>query len=170
MEKNNTDPEANLESNVKYFMQELGYYCSQASFATLQKLLSIECDTSAFIKALRPFPGIALRFETCGAVTGSLIAIGLIHGTTGGDDQGQLTTCLTIADEFCSRFEKEMGSTRCGDIMERQFGRRFNLRQSDQWQEFRDAGSKEKCPEVVTCAVRIAFDLLSKGRSGDHTK
>ena len=69
--------ERSLDASVEHFMGLYGY-CSQASFATLQEKLSIECDAPSFIKALRPFPGIALRLETCGAVSGSLIALGLI--------------------------------------------------------------------------------------------
>ena len=129
-----------LNTRMEDFLQ-LGYFCSQASFATLQELLSIECDAPSFIKALRPLPGIALRLETCGAVSGSLIALGLIHGTTGQHDTEQSERCMALANDFCSRFVTELGSTRCGDIMQRQFGRRFYLHDPGQWQELREAGS-----------------------------
>lgn len=153
------ETEKSLFSRVEHFM-ELGYFCSQASFATLQEKLSIECDAPTFIKSLRPFPGIGLRLETCGAVSGCLIALGLIHGTIDQDDNEQSEKCMTLANAFCSRIEKELGSTRCGDIMEKQFGRRFDLRDPSQWQPFREAGSREKCREVVKIAVRIAYEGL----------
>ena len=161
MDSMNADKERelSLDARVEHFMTLYGY-CSQASFATLQEHLSIECDASSFIKALRPFPGIALRLETCGAVSGSLIAFGLIHGTTNRDEESQSAKCMALSNEFCSRFVGELGSTRCGDIMERQFGRRFDLHDPAQWKKFREAGSGEKCPEVVKTAVRIAYELL----------
>ena len=34
---------------------------------------------------------------------------------------------MALANEFCSKIVNEPGSTRCGDIMERQFGRRFDM-------------------------------------------
>jgi hypothetical protein len=51
---------------------------------------------------------------------------------------------MALANDFCSRVEKEIGSTRCGDLMEKQFGRRFALRDPAEWQPFREAGSREK--------------------------
>jgi C_GCAxxG_C_C family probable redox protein len=155
------ETELSLDTRAGHFMQQ-GYYCSQASFAALQEQLSIECDADLFIKALRPFPGIALRLETCGAVSGCLIAIGLIHGSNDRDDKGQLSKCLELANDFCSRFVEELGSTRCGDIMEKQFGRSFDLHDSSQWEAFREAGSRVKCPEVVKTAVKIAYDILQQ--------
>ena len=41
--------------------------CAQTSFAVLQGEFNLE--GGAILKALTPFPGIALRSETCGAVT-----------------------------------------------------------------------------------------------------
>ena len=48
--------------------------CAQTTFLTLQEQFDLE--GGAILKALTPFPGIALRGETCGAVTGSLMALG----------------------------------------------------------------------------------------------
>ena len=44
--------------------------CAQTSFSVLQE--EFDLDGEAILKALTPFPGIALRGETCGAVTGSI--------------------------------------------------------------------------------------------------
>lgn len=148
-----------LDARVEHFMALYGY-CSQASFATLQEHFSIECDAPSIIKALRPFPGIALRMETCGAVSGSLIAIGLLHGTIDNDDREQSDLCMKLANTFCSRFAERMGSTRCGDVMQKQFGRRFDLHDPSEWQAFREAGSRKKCTEVVRSAVNIAASTL----------
>lgn len=53
--------------------------CAQASFAVLQE--EFELDSGEILKALTPFPGIALRGETCGAVVGCLMALGLVVGS-----------------------------------------------------------------------------------------
>ena len=52
--------------------------CAQTSFAVLQQEFDLEGGT--ILKALTPFPGIALRGETCGAVVGCLMAIDLVYG------------------------------------------------------------------------------------------
>src|SRR4030065_1873908 len=58
--------------------------CAQSSFAVLQEEFSLE--GGPILKALTPFPGIALRGETCGAVVGSLMAIGFVYGRDDLDD------------------------------------------------------------------------------------
>jgi C_GCAxxG_C_C family probable redox protein len=88
--------------------------CAQTSFAVLQE--QFELDGGAVLKALTPFPGIALRGETCGAVTGCLMALGLVYGRDKLDDWPGYLASLRPARRFCRRFEREMGSTMCADI------------------------------------------------------
>jgi C_GCAxxG_C_C family probable redox protein len=52
--------------------------CDQTTFLTLRDEFDLEGDE--VLKALTPFPGIALRGETCGAVTGGLMILGLVYG------------------------------------------------------------------------------------------
>ena len=52
--------------------------CAQTAFAVLQERFDL--DGGQVLRALTAFPGIALRGETCGAVTGSLMALGLVCG------------------------------------------------------------------------------------------
>ena len=152
-------PEDSLDSRAEHYMKMYGN-CAQASFSTLQEKFAIECDTTSFVRALRPFPGIGLTFETCGAVSGCLIALGLVYGTVDRNDQEQSRQCMLCAKEFCSRVVQELGSTRCGEIMERQFGKRFDLHDPSQRQEFREAGAGEKCTTVVQTAAKIAYELI----------
>ena len=51
--------------------------CSQTSFYALNEVFDLKSKN--IVKALAPFPGIAARGETCGSVTGSLLAIALIY-------------------------------------------------------------------------------------------
>ena len=53
--------------------------CAQAPFSILQEEFGL--DHVTILKALGPLPGIALRGETCGAVIGCLMAIGLVFGS-----------------------------------------------------------------------------------------
>ena len=68
-----------LASQVKDVLDR-SQNCAQTSFAVLQHEFNL--DGGTILKALTPFPGIALRGETCGAVIGCLMAIGLVHGST----------------------------------------------------------------------------------------
>ena len=91
-----------------------------------------------------------------------MIALGLLYGTSDPADKDTIHSCLRLAGDFHSRVEQELGSSRCGDIMERQLGRRFDLRDPAQRQEYAEAGGGLKCTAVVQAAVKIANELLQE--------
>ena len=125
--------------------------CSQQSFWALQQQFGLE--DGAILKALAPMPGIALRGETCGAVVGCLAALGLVFGPKHGDTVGP-------AREFCSRFEEELGSTRCGEILEARLGRRLDLADAEDFRHFTENGGLEHCIRLVRTAVRLAAEIM----------
>ncbi|NIM94196.1 MAG: hypothetical protein GTO18_10860 [Anaerolineales bacterium] len=136
--------------------------CAQTSFLTLQDTFDLE--DGGILKALTPFPGIALRGETCGAVTGCLMAIGLVYGRDKEDlgDWSKYIRSLPPSRRFCRGFEAEYGSTMCGDVVEKQFGRRFNLADPAESMEWLEAGAVEKCGEVISTAVGIAGEIIGR--------
>lgn len=136
--------------------------CAQTSFVALKEQFNL--DDGAILKALTPFPGVALRGETCGAVTGSMMALGLIYGRGNLDDEQGFLASLRPARTFCYRFEKELGSTMCGDILEAKFGTRYDLADPVQVAEWQAAGSLEKCTGVVRSAVRIAAEIITENQ------
>jgi hypothetical protein len=69
--------QSELEIKVNKYLLMCGN-CAQTSFITLQE--SFDLEDGGILKALTPLPGIALRGETCGAVIGSLMALGLVYG------------------------------------------------------------------------------------------
>ena len=147
-----------LDEKVRKYLLLSGN-CAQTSFVTLQK--QFELDGDLVLKALTAFPGIALRGETCGAVTGGLMALGLIFGREELDDERGFQTALSSARTFCQRFEKEFGSTMCGDIQESEFGRRYDLTDPEQIVEWQAAGPLGKCAVVVGKAVRIVAEIIA---------
>ena len=156
--------EQELNAMAAENMQRYGN-CAQASFHTLHKALRLECDHICILRGLAPFPGVGLTFETCGAVSGSLLAIGIALGATDPADQQRKALCYQVGNRFSSAVREELGSTRCGDIMERQFGRRFDLTDAAQKQQFTEAGAREKCTEVVQIAVQLAKRVLKTAGS-----
>lgn len=134
--------------------------CAQTTFLTLQEQFDLE--DGAILKALTPFPGIALRGETCGAVTGSLMALGLIHGRDKenlNDWQAYLKS-LPPTRRFCRRFEEELGSTMCGHIVEAEFGQPFDLADPVEAMQWMNCGAIEKCGAVIGKGVRIAAEII----------
>lgn len=138
--------------------------CAQTSFAVLQQEFDLEGGT--ILKALTPFPGIALRGETCGAVAGCLMAIGLVYGRDRLDDWKGYIASLPPSRGFCRRFEEVHGSTSCAQLLEAKLGRRFNLADRGESLEYVAVGGPQACSEIITTAVQIAADIIGKDRPG----
>jgi len=132
--------------------------CAQTTFFVLQEEFGL--GGQDILKALTPFPGLALRGETCGAVTGSLMAIGLVFGRDKLDDWKGYTNSLKPARNFCMRFVDLQGSTACADILEATFGRRFNLADRNESAEYIAAGGAQKCGDLVADAVCVAAEVI----------
>lgn len=70
--ENNGDVLAELQQKVSLYLPIYGN-CAQISFLVLQEVFDLE--DGAILKALTPFPEIALRGETCGAIAPSIFGL-----------------------------------------------------------------------------------------------
>ena len=148
-----------LDQKVDHYMQ-LSHHCAQSSFIALKEQFGLNGEQ--VIKALTPMPGIAERGETCGAVTGPLMAMGLIYGRDFHhlDDWEAYQESLIPTGHFCKQFEKKFGTTLCHKVQKVKFGRCYNLTDPGELQEFRNAGATEHCSAVVRSAVRMAAEII----------
>ena len=148
-----------LDQKVDQYMQH-SHHCAQSSFLALMEQFGLDGDQ--VFKALTPLPGIAERGETCGAVTGPLMAMGLIYGRDiqQMEDWDTYQESLIPAGRFCDRFEKEFGTTLCHEVQETKFGRCYRLTDPDELQDFQNAGATEQCSAVVRSAVRMAAEII----------
>ena len=161
----NEVPDANeqfgIAEKVKAILLESGN-CAQTSFAIICEKHQLE--GAQILKALTPFPGIALRGETCGAVIGSLMALGLVYGRDDLTDYGGFISSLRPARRFCSRFEEKNGGTACSALLQEKLGRSFDLADRVEAIQYAQSGGAEACIEVVTSAVEIASAEIEKER------
>ncbi|NIS72014.1 MAG: hypothetical protein GTO12_24725 [Proteobacteria bacterium] len=148
-------------NKVKEILMESGN-CAQTSFVVLQEEFDLEGEQ--ILKALTPFPGITLRGETCGAVIGSLMALGLEFGRDDLSDWRGYIGSLPSARRFCKRFEEENGTTDCASILEKKLGRNYDLADKTEAFEYASSGGSDACSEVVASAVLIASETIRKRR------
>ena len=146
-----------LGQRVKQTMEK-SHNCAQTTFFVLSEQFGLGGDD--ILKALTPLPGIAERGETCGAITGSLMAMGLIYGRDRLDDWETYRKSMIPTGRFCEKFKARMGSTSCCKIQEKAFGKCFNLMNKDDLQEFQRADATAKCSKVVSTAVNIAAEII----------
>lgn len=146
--------------------------CTQSVLLSLQEELGIG-DQHSFKAGSVMSGGVTRQGETCGALIGALMALGLVVGRERIEDIDQHEEAIAVADEIRERFKAEMGSqfgfeeglrtTLCQEIQEKVFGRSFNLRNEDEFQEFLDAGghSDTGCPKVCAIAAQVAAERIT---------
>jgi len=148
-----------LAQRVKAIMSK-SHNCAQSTFYALSEQFGLGGDD--VLKALTPLPGLAERGETCGAVTGALMAMGLIYGRDNLEDWKKYRSSLVPTNTFCQKFQEELGSSLCCQIQERAFGKCYNLMDPEQLKDFQRADATSRCTRVVQKACRIAADIIVK--------
>jgi C_GCAxxG_C_C family probable redox protein len=148
-----------LEAKADKFMM-LYRTCSQTSFAALNEQFGLQADQA--IPGLMPFAGgIAGKGETCGAVSGSLLALGTFFEAKKQTGMKQGVPPFRYALLFFDGFEKAFGSTRCRDVVKFQYGRYYDFLNPDDQKSFMAESQKsQKCLEVVKKAVLLAGDII----------
>jgi C_GCAxxG_C_C family probable redox protein len=161
-----------LEEKADKFMP-MYRSCALASFAALNEQFKLNANDNT-IRALMPFSGgIAGRGETCGAVSGSLLAIGFYFELTNQKGEKKAGSSARQASMyppsfqptgmFFDRFTKEFSSTRCSEVVKHQYGRYYDFNKPEDMKLFMEASQKTgKCTEVVKKAVLIAGDIILK--------
>jgi C_GCAxxG_C_C family probable redox protein len=106
--------------------------------------------------------GVAKRGENCGALTGAIMATGLLVGREKFEDREQLQIALAVADQVYLRFKEEVGHTLCAEIHKIRYGRAFRLYIPEEGEAFHNMGghSRTGCPEVCGIAARIAAEII----------
>ena len=112
------------------------------------------------LHALTAMSGIALRGETCGAVSGAILALGALTGSEEAEFMEDMLPTLERATKFCDAFEEEFGSLICRSIHERIFGRTYDLSDPVQQMEFVEIGGVAKCRAPVEAASRIVAEMM----------
>jgi len=103
-----------VDQAVSYFKQ--GFLCSQAILATYGEPLGLDRNTA--LKIAEGFGGgMASMGETCGAVTGAFMVIGLKHGRTEAQDREARHRTHELVREFTSRFASRNASIVCRNLL-----------------------------------------------------
>ena len=106
--------------------------------------------------------GVAKRGETCGALTGAIMAIGTLVGRERLEDKDQLQFSMEVADEVYVLFREKVGHTLCSEIHKIRYGRAYRLFIPEESEAFHHMGghSRNGCPEVCGIAAKIAAEII----------
>jgi C_GCAxxG_C_C family probable redox protein len=111
--------------------------------------------------------GVAWQGETCGALTGALMAIGCAIGRERLEDVEQFRQTKGPAQEMIHRFRERVGHSLCAEIHKLRFGRSFRLYDPEDLKAFHAAGahSRTGCPDVCGIAARTAAEIILRLRA-----
>ncbi len=131
-----------------------GFSCSQAVLSAFCEPLGLDRMTA--LKIAQSFGGGMARMgETCGAVTGAFMAIGLKHGRTRADDDKAKEKTYELVWDFVRRFRAEHGSIVCKELLGYDLSKEEDMKEAQEKMLFDDF-----CPKLVQTAAEILEDLF----------
>jgi C_GCAxxG_C_C family probable redox protein len=132
--------------------------CAQASAASLFEEFGL--GGAEMLRALRPFPGLAMSGGICGPVAGGLTALSLYFspGDVLDPDTGP---AYAASREYLRRFEDWLGSLLCPDIQTTLLGRCFDpFASREEFEALNRSGARERCPLAPGLGARIAAEII----------
>ena len=114
-------------------------------------------DVSAFRLASAFGGGIASRGEICGAVSGSLMVIGLHFGYSPVDEVWAKAEVRQISGEFLQAFEHRFGDLHCSKLLQ------HDLSTAEGREGAKCSGAFQSvCPALIEGAAMILEEILKK--------
>ena len=130
-----------------------GMNCTQAVLSAYGPQFGLDRD--AALKVAAAFGSGMGMGETCGAVTGALMIIGLKHSNAAGGGLFSKDKTEDITREFVDRFRARQGTVICRELLGCDVTTPEGLTRAKQERHF-----KKRCPEFVKDAAEILEELL----------
>jgi len=113
------------------------------------------CDRDAAARMAAPFAGGMFRGDTCGAVSGAMIAIGMKYGhCKPGDTEGN-AAMIDKATAFQKEFIASNGSTICRELVG------YDFSQPGELEKALESGKIfETCPGIVQSSLEILDKIM----------
>ncbi|HEX2869491.1 MAG TPA: C-GCAxxG-C-C family protein [Ignavibacteriales bacterium] len=143
------------EEAVHAFMDE-SYNCAQSTLLPFLKEYGIlENDGKRFASVFGA--GMGRMQETCGAVTGAFMVLGLEFGFTDPVDQEQRTLLLEKTKSFTGSFKNEFGTIKCRELLG------CDLNTEEGQIKHKEENHRELiCKECVKFAVKTLEEIIGR--------
>jgi C_GCAxxG_C_C family probable redox protein len=131
-----------------------GFSCSQAVLSTYGAQFGLDRDRA--LKVAGAFGGgMGHMGETCGAVTGALMVIGLKYGQTRVEDKEAKKKTYRLVKEFVEKFSARNGSINCTELLGCDLSTPDGMQRANEQNLF-----TTRCPKFVQDAAEILEELL----------
>jgi C_GCAxxG_C_C family probable redox protein len=135
-----------------------GCACSQAILGVYGEPLGLPRKTAMQIAA--GFAGGMRLGETCGAVTGALMVLGLRHGSESCETAAGRAGVYARVGEFTKRFRRQNGSLVCRELLGCDISTPEGMKQAQERNLFRTT-----CVKIVESAAAILEEMELDGQS-----
>ncbi len=126
-----------------------GYNCAQSVFLPFALESGLDEKRALDLAAVMG-GGIARNGETCGALAGALMALGLLRGMPDPADNAGKDGLYAEAAELRRAFEERFGASRCPELLGEHLGTPEGLANARAQKLF-----TTRCPQFVETAVRL---------------
>jgi C_GCAxxG_C_C family probable redox protein len=144
----------NTKTEIALELFGKGFNCAQAVLESHSAEFGL--DTAVSRKIAGAFGGgMGHCGETCGAVSGALMLIGLKYGQYKDGDSDSKAKTYKVTKEYVRRFKEEFGSVRCTELL------KYDLTIEEELLKAREAGVlKTVCPELIKKSVELVEEIL----------
>ncbi|MCP4981324.1 MAG: C_GCAxxG_C_C family protein [Gammaproteobacteria bacterium] len=141
------------EENKVEALCATGLYCAESVLSAVAKDYAVESPLIPGI-ATGLCSGMARTCGTCGALTGGILAINLVHGRS--TPEQSVESNYALVKELVTRFEKEFKSNNCAELLG------CDLGTEEGQQTFGNEELIEKCKVYTHRATTITRELLAE--------
>ncbi len=131
-----------------------GHSCSQSVLAAFAPEFGLERETALRVAAAFG-GGMARAGETCGAVSGALMVIGLRYGQVLVEDRPAKERTYEAGQQFMARFRERHGTLKCRELLG------YDLGTPEGHAAVKEQGLfKTLCPQLVYDAAQIVEEIV----------
>ncbi len=128
-----------------------GFCCAESVLIVTAEYKNIQSDLIPRV-ASGLCGGIGKTDSVCGAVSGSVLAIGTIYGRDDADEPREEIDAKV--QKFIHEFKKIYGTTQCTQLID------CDLSTEEGRQQFKDLNIHPKCKDIVGEATKIVMSLI----------
>jgi len=130
-----------------------GLFCAESVLAAIAGELGVECELIPRI-ASGLCSGLARTGGPCGALSGSILALGMAVGRDSGE--APIEPTYELVRDVVGRFEARFGATSCAQLVG------CDLATEEGQERFRERNQHEACTEYVAEATRFALEAIER--------
>lgn len=142
-----------IEEAHELFRQ--GFNCGQAVLSVFRDEISIDKETA--LKIATGFGGGARNGELCGAVTGAIMVLGLMHGHSDKDDLESKSSAYAMTKDFTDNFRSVHGHIVCKILLG------YDVSIPEEHKILENQGAFDtQCPKFIESAIAILEEMLRR--------